>query len=48
MGLYAGIDLHSSNSLLGISDEDDKRHYKKRSPNLNADRNSCAPCGRVD
>lgn len=33
MKLYAAIDLHSNNSLLGISDEDDKRHYKKRLPN---------------
>ena len=30
MKLYAGIDLHSNNSLLGISDEEDKRQYKKR------------------
>ena len=33
MKLYAGIDLHSNNSLLGISDENDKRRYKKRLPN---------------
>ena len=33
MRLYAGIDLHSNNSLLGISDEDDKRRHKKRLPN---------------
>ena len=33
MTLYAGIDLHSNNSYLGISDEEDKRHYKKRLPN---------------
>ena len=33
MGLYAGIDLHSNNSLLGISDESDQRLYKKRLPN---------------
>ena len=33
MKLYAGIDLHSNNSLLAISDEEDKRHYKKRLPN---------------
>ncbi|MCK4838494.1 MAG: IS110 family transposase, partial [Desulfobulbaceae bacterium] len=30
---YAGIDLHSNNSLLAISDEEDKRYYKKRLPN---------------
>lgn len=29
----AGIDLHSNNSLLGISDENDKRHYKQHFPN---------------
>ena len=33
MQLYAGIDLHSNNNFLAISDEDDKRHYKKRLPN---------------
>jgi transposase len=33
MKLYAGIDLHSNNSLLGISDENDQRRYKKRLPN---------------
>jgi len=33
MELYAGIDLHSSNSYLGIIDAQDKRIYKKRLPN---------------
>lgn len=33
MQLYAGIDLHSNNSFLGISDEEDRRQYKKRLPN---------------
>jgi len=33
MKLYAGIDLHSNNSLLGISDENEQRRYKKRPPN---------------
>jgi transposase len=33
MKLYAGIDLHSNNSLLGISNEEDQRLYKKRLPN---------------
>ena len=33
MQLYAGIDLHSNNSYLGISDEEDRRHYMKRLPN---------------
>lgn len=31
--LFVGIDLHSSNSFIGISDETDKRHYCKRLPN---------------
>jgi transposase len=30
---YAGIDLHSSNSFIGIIDENDKRLFKKRLPN---------------
>lgn len=30
MKLYAGIDLHSNNNYLGISDEKDRRVYKKR------------------
>lgn len=33
MKLYAGIDLHSNNSYLGISDEEGRRQYKKRLPN---------------
>lgn len=33
MKLYAGIDLHSSNSYLGIIDAGDKRHFGKRLPN---------------
>jgi len=33
MKLYAGIDLHSNNSYLAISDEEDNRRYKKRLPN---------------
>lgn len=32
--LFAGIDLHSSNSYVGISDESDKRVYFQRLPNL--------------
>lgn len=31
--LYVGIDLHSTNSFLGISDEDDQKIYSKRLPN---------------
>lgn len=31
--LYVGIDLHSTNSVLGISDEDDQKIYSKRLPN---------------
>lgn len=33
MGLYSGIDLHSTNNYLGVSNEEDKRLYKKRLPN---------------
>ena len=32
--LYAGIDLHSNNSLVGILDQDDKRIFHKRLPNM--------------
>lgn len=33
MRLYAGCDLHSSNTYLGIVDEDGKRVFKKKLPN---------------
>lgn len=33
MGLYAGIDLHSTSSNLGIIDENDNRIFKKKVPN---------------
>lgn len=33
MRLYAGNDLHSNNTYIGISDEHDKRVYHKRLPN---------------
>ena len=33
MKTYAGIDLHSSNSFIGILDERDKRLFSKRLPN---------------
>lgn len=33
MELYAGIDLHSSNSYVGIINEEDNRLYQKRLPN---------------
>jgi len=33
MRLYAGIDLHSNNNLLAISDENDKHIFKKRLAN---------------
>jgi len=33
MQLYGGIDLHSSNSYLGILDQDQKRIFKKKMPN---------------
>ena len=31
--LYTGIDLHSTNNLLGILDQDDRRIYQERLPN---------------
>jgi transposase len=33
MGFYSGIDLHSTNNYLGVSNEEDKRLYKKKLPN---------------
>jgi transposase len=33
MELYTGMDLHSNNTYIGISDEDDKRVFKGRFPN---------------
>ena len=33
MKAYAGIDLHSSNSFIGVIDGQDRRLYKKRLPN---------------
>ena len=33
MVLYTGLDLHSSNTYLGIEDEDGKRVFKKKLPN---------------
>ncbi len=33
MKLYTGLDLHSSNSFLGIIDETGKRVYKQKLPN---------------
>jgi hypothetical protein len=33
MKTYAGIDLHSSNNFIGISDESDNRLYGKRHGN---------------
>ena len=32
--LYAGIDLHSTNCYIGILDQDDKRIFHKRLPNM--------------
>ena len=34
MKLYAGIDLHSNNNHLAIIDEEDRRIYQKRLPNM--------------
>lgn len=33
MKLYAGIDLHSSNSVISVIDEQDRVAYEKRLPN---------------
>jgi len=33
MEAYAGIDLYSTNSYIGIIDEQDRRHFAKRLPN---------------
>jgi transposase len=33
MGVYAGIDLHSSNNYIGIMDQDYKRLFGRRQPN---------------
>jgi len=33
MALYAGIDLHSNNSVLVVLDETDREVYRKRLPN---------------
>ena len=33
MKLYTGMDLHSNNTYIGISDEDDKPVFKGRCPN---------------
>ena len=33
MEAYAGIDLHSSNSFIGVIDGQDRRLYRKRLPN---------------
>ncbi len=32
--LYSGIDLHSNNSHLAILNQDDKRIYHKKLPNM--------------
>ena len=37
MELYAGIDLHSNNSVLTVLDEGDRAIYQKRLPNVLAD-----------
>lgn len=33
MKLYGGIDLHSNNSVIVLSDEQDKVVYRRRMPN---------------
>lgn len=32
--LYAGIDLHANNNVIGILDQDDKRTFSKKLPNM--------------
>lgn len=47
MRSYAGIDLHASNSYLGIIDNDDKRLFGKRLPNqLDTIRSALKPFGK--
>ena len=33
MTLYCGIDLHASNSVVSVLDDQDQVHYEKRLPN---------------
>jgi hypothetical protein len=33
MKVYGGIDLHSDNNVVGLTDEEDKPLYRKRLPN---------------
>ena len=33
MSLYCGIDLHSTNHLVAVTDEEDRRLFEKRLPN---------------
>lgn len=33
MALYGGIDLHSNNSVIALTDETDRMIYRKRLPN---------------
>jgi transposase len=47
MRSYAGIDLHGSNSYLGIIDTDDNRLFGKRLPNqLDTMRSALKPFGK--
>jgi transposase len=34
MELYAGIDLHARNNFIGVTDENGKRVFKRRLPNI--------------
>lgn len=34
MELYAGIDLHASNNFIGVIDENGKRAFKRKLPNI--------------
>lgn len=44
MKLYAGIVLHSNNSVLVVLDENDKVIYSKRLPNDSLVILGCLPC----
>ena len=47
MESYAGIDLHASNSYLGVIDSHDKRLFEKRLPNeLDTIRFALKPFGK--
>jgi hypothetical protein len=46
MALYAGIDLHSNNSVLVVLDETDREVYRKRLPMISV--RFWRPCARAE